>query len=471
LLHRLARAIAISLAVSLLSPAFALAFHGPSEQLVVIPKSQVNPDTIQVPAAVLFQTLSVDFFPKDDGTIFVNTGDIPAMWLRDSSAQTKPYVRFISQLPNVAPIVRAVIERNAKNVLTDSYANAFTAGYKVWEEKWEVDSLAYPVTLAYTYWRRTGDRALFTPRLHWALQHSVTTLVCEQHHAVCSRYRSKYLMSGRGADFAYTGMIWSAFRPSDDPVKYAYNVPQNMFAVVALREVAELAMQGYHDTALAAQAAKLANDVDDGINRYGRVYNATFGWMYAYEVDGRGHALFMDDANVPNLISATYFGYAPAAGDPFYTNTRRFALSKANPYYYTGKVASGLGSPHTPTGFVWPLGIATQGITAQSPEETMQSIREVALTMRVGALFHESFDPDDPSRFTRTSFGWADAMFAELIFRSAAGFDADPLPPIPTTGLENPFQQTPVVVQPPQLWMNWGTCVQALTWVLQDESL
>ncbi len=469
MLHRLARAIAISLAVSL-SPAMALAFHGPSLQYVAIPKSRINPDPVQIPAAVLFQTLGADFFLQNDGTIYVQTGDIPAMWLRDSSAQAKPYVRFVAQLPKTGPLIRGVIERNAKNVLTDPYANAFTAGYKIWEEKWEVDSLAYPVTLAYTYWRRTGDRAMFTPRLHWALQHSVATLVCEQHHATCSHYRSRFLMSGRGADFAYTGMIWSAFRPSDDPVRYSYNVPQNMFAVVAMREAADLATQGYSDTNLAAQAAKLANDVDDGIKRYGRVYNVTFGWMYAYEVDGLGHTLFMDDANLPNLISATYYGYA-AADDPFYTNTRRFALSKSNPYFYTGKYAAGLGSPHTPTGYVWPLGIAAQGITGESDAETMTAIRQVASAMRIGALFHESFDPDDPSRFTRTSFGWADAMFAELIFRSAGGFDADPLPPIPDSNLENAIQQTPILVRPPQLWMNWGTCVQAMTWLLQDEHL
>lgn len=467
LLHRRAYALAISLAV-LATPMRSLAANGPTVQFIVIPSSAINPDTLEIPTSQLFQTLSGDFFSEDDGTEYVQTGDIPAMWLRDSSAQTKPYVRFVAQYPRAATVVRAVIERNAKNVLTDPYANAFTAGYKVWEEKWEVDSLAYPITLAYTYWRRTGDRALFTPRLHWAWQHTVSTLACEQHHATCSHYRSRFLMSGRGSDFAYTGMIWSAFRPSDDPVRYSYNVPQNMFCVVALRELTDMALSGYGDAKLATQASRLADEVDNGIQRYGTVYDMDFGWVYAYEVDGLGDRLLMDDANVPNLIGATYYGYA-SPGSPIYANTRRLALSSANPYYYTGKYASGLGSPHTPTGWIWPLGLIARGLTSDSATETMSSIRVVTATTRGEALFHESFDPDDPDRFTRRSFGWAEAAFAELTFRSAAGFDPDPLPPpIAELGYQNEIQRTPLVVAPPQLWLNQDTCFDAFGRLLQE---
>ncbi|HME80907.1 MAG TPA: glycoside hydrolase family 125 protein [Candidatus Eremiobacteraceae bacterium] len=467
LLHRQACALVISLAV-LSSPSRAFGADGPAVQFIIIPSSAINPDTIVIPASNVFQTLTADFFREDDGTEYVQTGDIPAMWLRDSSAQTKPYVRFTAEHPEAAPLVRAVIERNAKNVLTDPYANAFTAGYKVWEEKWEVDSLAYPITLAYTYWRRTGDRALFTQRLHWAWQHTISTLTCEQHHATCSHYRSRYLMSGRGSDFAYTGMIWSAFRPSDDPVRYSYNVPQNMFVVVALRELTEMALSGYGDARLATQASRLADEVDSGIQRYGAVYDMDFGWVYAYEVDGMGHTLLMDDANVPNLIGATYYGYV-APGSQIYANTRRLALSPANPYYYSGKYATGLGSPHTPTGWVWPLGLIVRGVTSDSPADTLSSIRVVTSTMHGEALFHESFDPDNPERFTRTSFGWAEAAFAELIFRSAAGFDPDPLPaPVAELGYQNDIQRTPLVVAPPQLWLNQDTCFNAVTRLLQE---
>ncbi|MBV8223531.1 MAG: glycoside hydrolase family 125 protein, partial [Candidatus Eremiobacteraeota bacterium] len=426
--HRQARTLASALAVLLFSPACALADSDLAARYIVIPASPINPKPVQASTATLFQKLTADFFLQDDGTMYVQTGDIPAMWLRDSSAQTRPYVRFIAQFPKLAQYIRAVIERNAKNVLTDPYANAFTAGYKIWEEKWEVDSLAYPLTLEYTYWRRTGDRSMFTPRLHWAWQHTIATYRCEQHHATCSHYRSRFLMSGRGADFAYTGMIWCAFRPSDDPVRYPYNVPQNMFAVVALRELAEMAQAGYRDTKLSAQAAQIADEVDAGIQRYGVVYDMAPGaWICVYEGDGFGTNLLMDDANIPNLITATYYGYA-VPGSPIYQNTRRFALSPDNPYYYSGKYATGLGSPHTPTGWVWPLGIVGRGLTADTAADTAAAIRTVQGTTQGEELFHESFDPNDLSRFTRTSFGWFEALYAELLFRSACGFDPDPLP-------------------------------------------
>jgi meiotically up-regulated gene 157 (Mug157) protein len=185
--------------------------------------------TVDVDADTLFHTLMSDFFFRDDGTTYVQTGDIPAMWLRDSSTQALPYVRFAPAYPQIAIVARGVIQRNAKNILTSPYANAFTAAYQLWEEKWEVDSLAYPVLLASVYWRATQDRSIYTLRLHWAYAHIVQTYECEQQHAVCSGYRSRFLRNhGRGADYAYTGMIWGAFRPSDDAVRYPYNIPQQL---------------------------------------------------------------------------------------------------------------------------------------------------------------------------------------------------------------------------------------------------
>jgi len=197
--------------------------------------SGATPTVLRVDADTLFHTVASDFFLQDDGEMYVQTGDIPAMWLRDSSAQTYPYVRFANEIPSFRPIIRAVIERNARNVLTDPHANAFTAGFKVWEEKWEPDSLGYPVTLTYAYWTRTHDRAIFTPHVRWALEHTLATYECEIHHESCSDYRSRYLPNhGTGAAYAETGMVWGAFRPSDDRVKYPFNIPQNMFASVAL---------------------------------------------------------------------------------------------------------------------------------------------------------------------------------------------------------------------------------------------
>lgn len=466
LLHRVAPALMTALALlatpkpapnppPLPSPTFSISMPGATAQ-IIIPSSSFNPQTILVPVSVVFGTAGGDFFSEDDGTVYVRTGDIPAMWLRDSSAQSKPYVRFAPIFPSLKPVFRGVIERNAKNVLTDAYANAFTAGYKLWEEKWEVDSLAYPVTLAYAYWRRTGDPSIFTKRLHWALNHTVSTYQCEQQHARCSHYSSPFLVNhGRGADFAQTGMIWGAFRPSDDPVRYPYNIPQQMFAVVALRELAELASTGYRDGKLAADAGVLADEINLGIERHGLVYHPRLGLVYAYEVDGLGHALLMDDANIPNLLSAPYYGYVLPTST-VYRNTRRFVLSGANPYWYTGKYSSGLGSPHTPTGWVWPLGLIAEGLTAETPDETASVMQQIRDTNNLSTHMHESFDPDDPDRFTRSEFGWANAQFAELIFRSAAGLDPDPLP-APVAGMPLPVQQTPLVAGFPQTVFNADT--------------
>lgn len=384
------------------------------------------PSVLRIDADTLFHTIDADFFLQDDGGEYVQTGDIPAMWLRDSSAQTYPYVRFVNEIPQFRPLVESVIERNARNVLTDAHANAFTAGYKVWEEKWEPDSLAYPVLLTYAYWMQTHDRSVFTPHLRWALEHTIATYQCEIHHDVCSGYRSRFLSNrGAGASFAETGMIWGAFRPSDDAVKYPFNIPQNMLAVIALDEIGEIAQAGFGDPHMAQGAYALAGSVRAAIERYGVIHDFNHGPMYAYEVDGLGGFELMDDANLPNLVSAPLWQYL-SPEDPVYQNTRAFALSSANPFYYSGRYATGLGSPHTRTGWVWPLGMMAQALTSQNRAEVASLITTITATSGIDGLIHESFDPDDPSRFTRSEFGWANATYAELLFRSVAGIPPQP---------------------------------------------
>ncbi len=375
-------------------------------------------------SATLFHTLFTDFFDESDGTTYVQTGDIPAMWLRDSSAQTIPYLRFEQTFPVLRTKFAGVIERNARNIATDPYANAFMANYHVWERKWEIDSLAAPSILARIYWRSTGDRTIFTPALRRALKIVVDTFRCEQIHATCSPYRYPYRVRTNEAYAAGTGLIWSAFRPSDDPVKYRFNIPQNAAAVVALRAIAEMARYGYGDASVADEATSIANAVQIGIARYGVVWNEQRKvWMYAYEVDGYGRANFMDDANIPNLTTLPYLGWC-STYDPVYLNTRAFALSSANPYYYAGTYASGLGSPHTPANFVWPLGIIGRALTATGSDEVAQSITTLAETDGKDGLIHESFYDGGYWRYTRAEFGWANALYAELLFRTTAGFNA-----------------------------------------------
>ncbi|HEY5339622.1 MAG TPA: glycoside hydrolase family 125 protein, partial [Candidatus Aquilonibacter sp.] len=181
--------------------------------------------------------------------------------------------------------------------LIDPYANAFTAGYRVWEHKWEVDSLTYPMLLTWAYYARTHDRRIFSSRLHDAMRRIVATYACEQRHAECSHYHYPGTPTG---GVPYTGMIWGAFRPSDDSVTYGFNIPQQMGALIALEDLGTLAVIGFNDTQLAAQAAALHVAVAAGIDRYGSVYNFRYGWIYAFEVDGRGRSIEMDDANMPN---------------------------------------------------------------------------------------------------------------------------------------------------------------------------
>jgi meiotically up-regulated gene 157 (Mug157) protein len=374
-----------------------------------------------ISTSALFHTLLTDFFLEDDATTYVQTGDIPVMWLRDSSAQTIPYIRFARAYPILRRRFLGVVERNARNILTDPYANAFTADYRVWERKWEIDSLAWPVVLASIYWRSMHDRQVFSPDLHRALRSVVDTYRCEQRHHACSRYRYSGQVGTKEPYNAVTGLIWSAFRPSDDAVIYRFNIPQNAMAAVALRDVEQLARDGYGDGALADEARGIAARVQRGITLYGRFFNERRGvWMYAYETDGNGNYTLMDDANIPNLTTMPYIDWC-SAFDPTYLATRGFTLSMDNPFYFSGAYAEGLGSPHTPYGFVWPLGIIGRALTATSRIEVATAITTLAETDSEKGLIHESFYPDGYWRYTREEFGWANALGAELFFRSLAG--------------------------------------------------
>jgi meiotically up-regulated gene 157 (Mug157) protein len=215
-------------------------------------------------------------------------------------------------------------------------------------------------------------------------------------------------------------LIWSAFRPSDDPVQYRFNIPQNALAVVALRDIEQLAV-GYGDAQLERDARELAARVETGVLEYGRFFDPTRrAWMYAYETDGNGRYNLMDDANIPNLTTLPYIDWS-SAFDPTYLTTRGFTLSMDNPYYFSGKYATGLGSPHTPHGWVWPLGIIGRALTATSTQEVAEAITTLAETDSESGMIHESFYPDGYWRFTRPEFGWANALYAELLFRSLAG--------------------------------------------------
>lgn len=395
-------------------------------------------------AAKLFRgclgnTLETTVSELDDGTTFVVTGDIPAMWLRDSAAQVEPYLRFAGQDKAIAAMLRGVIRRHALYLAIDPYANAFNVepnghGHHgdltvmnpwVWERKWELDSLCYPVRLLRQYLDATGDTSVFDESVHRMLAAIVATMRTEQ-HPDASPYRFErpgavpsdtLPFEGRGTPAAYTGMVRCGFRPSDDACGYGFLVPANMFAVVILGDVARFADSFYGDTALAREAESLRAEIDRGIDAHAVVQHPEHGPIYAYEVDGLGNHNLMDDANVPSLLSIPYLGYRPAT-DPLYRTTRAFVLSDENPYYYAGSAASGIGSPHTPPGSVWPIALTVQALTATDEAERWHLIELLAGTTAGTGFMHESFDASDPANFTRPWFGWANSLFAELIMRS-----------------------------------------------------
>jgi hypothetical protein len=316
-------------------------------------------------------------------------------------------------------MLRGAIVRQARYIAVDPYANAFTEDYKVAERKFEVDSLLYPVWFSSHYWRVTGDRSIFTGELQRMFAQILVVLRTEQHHDTRSKYRSVALLGGtNGTPVAYTGMIWTGFRPSDDPAQYQYNIPENMLAVVVLRDLTRVERDVYHDNAMAMEAWGLSVQVENAIERYGTAFVPGYGRIYAYEVDGFGHANLMDDANVPSLLSIPYFGYVPAT-NLTYENTRAFILSPKNPYFYSGKYAQGIGSPHTPRGYVWPLALVVQALTSTNAAETNRVLGYIAQSDTGDHLLHESFYVNNPRHYTRADFAWPNALFAELMRRQA----------------------------------------------------
>jgi meiotically up-regulated gene 157 (Mug157) protein len=350
-----------------------------------------------------------------DGTTYVSTGDIDSEWLRDASAIVRPYIGLSEHDPDVQHTLRGVIARQARYILIDPYANAFSRDYKVTERKFEVDSLLYPIWFAADYYRQTGDRSIFTPTVRAAFQKVLETLRTEQHHNMRSHYTNPQLANdGHGSPVRYTGMVWTAFRPSDDPVRYHYNIPVNMFAVVVMRDLSSIARSVWHDDRMADNAWGMSVEIQRGIEQWGTLDLKPFGRIYAYEVDGRGHANVMDDANVPSLLSIPYFGYLPKTNS-LYQATRRFVLSPRNPYFFSGKYAQGEGSPHTPHGYVWPLALCVQALTATDDAEVARVFGYIAASDIGDDRLHESFNANWPESYTREDFAWPNALYAELV--------------------------------------------------------
>ncbi|WYJ99255.1 hypothetical protein A5821_000332 [Enterococcus sp. 7F3_DIV0205] len=366
---------------------------------------------------------------------FVITGDIPAMWLRDSSAQIKPYLIVANEDETIKKMIRGLVDRQVKCILIDPYANAFNEkdngncyheditqmnGW-IWERKYEVDSLCYPIELAYLLWKKTGETKHFTNDFKKAAEMIIHVFKTEQRHEnspyrferIGERPEDTLSNNGFGEAFGYTGMTWSGFRPSDDSCTYNYLIPANMFAVVILGYLEEILNEFYFDTLQAEKACELKLEIDHGIKKWGIIDH--FGQkVYAYEVDGLGNYLLMDDANVPSLLAAPYLGYC-SIDDPVYQNTRKLVLSDKNPYYYEGSKLKGIGSEHTPKEYVWPIALCIQGLTTNDRFEKAELLNNLVQTDAGTNHMHEGINVHDPNLFTREWFSWANMMFCELL--------------------------------------------------------
>jgi meiotically up-regulated gene 157 (Mug157) protein len=371
---------------------------------------------------------------------FIITGDIDAMWLRDSTAQVWPYMPLIGREEKLKNLISGLINRQVKCVLTDPYANAFykdltresewksdrpSPGPGVHERKWEIDSLCYVVRLSWHYYKLTGDKACFDDNWNKAMKLIVGTLGTEQRKDGTSPYyfirRTTAMIDapvfgGTGRPIRSTGLICSMFRPSDDATMYPYLVPSNIFAVLSLRQLAGIYSTVLNEPQFAAECSAFAEEVDIAIKKYAVSKHPDFGKIYSYEVDGFGNRVFMDDANVPSLMSLAYLG-AHKPEDPIYRNTRRFLLSDSNPYYLRGTAAEGQASPHTGKEKIWPMGIILRAMTSRDSKEITHCLSMLRKTHAGTGFMHEAFHKDNPADFNRKWFAWANTLFGELIIK------------------------------------------------------
>ncbi len=371
---------------------------------------------------------------------YVITGDIDAMWLRDSSAQVWPYLQFMNRDPKLKNLILGLINKQSECINIDPYANAFyndptkkgewftdhtTMTPGIHERKWEIDSLCYPIRLAYHYWKETKDTTPFDDVWVKAQERTLQTFIEQQRKESLGPYRFERT-TARGSDtlqvdgYGYpvnpVGLIVSSFRPSDDCSIFPFLIPSNLFAVTSLRQSAEILRKVKNNATLAGKMEALASEVEAAINKYGIIDHPTHGRVYAFEVDGFGSYLMMDDANVPSLLALPYLG-AVKINDEVYQRTRAYILSDKNPFFFKGKFAEGIGGPHIGRDMIWPMSIIMRAFTSTNDAEIRECVQTLRRTHGDTGFMHESFHKDDPKKFTRKWFAWTNTLFGELMWK------------------------------------------------------
>lgn len=375
---------------------------------------------------------------------FVITGDIDAMWLRDSTAQVWPYLPLIKEDKKLDQLIEGVIRRQTSCIIIDPYANAFNAGPtgshwesdmtdmkpELHERKWEIDSLCYPIRLAYHYWKTSGNTTIFDNDWMEAMKLVVKTFKEQQRFENKGPYSFMRVTEvntdtcpgrGWGNPAKPNGLICSAFRPSDDATTYLYLIPSNYFAVVSLRQLAEIVRKVHGNHTFAGECEALANEVEAALNSFAAADHLNYGKVLAFEIDGFGNRLFMDDANIPSLLSLPYLNALPV-NDPLYQSTRSFILSEDNPWFWKGKAAEGIGGPHVGEYYIWPMAIIMRAMTSDDKSEIANCLTMLKNTHAGTGFMHETFHKDNPEDFTRKWFAWANTLFGELILNIESKF-------------------------------------------------
>ncbi|KAI1352340.1 hypothetical protein F5Y01DRAFT_92813 [Xylaria sp. FL0043] len=384
---------------------------------------------------------------------FIITGDIIAEWLRDSTNQLSPYQALAKKDPKIYQLILGAINTQSEFVIESPYCNAFqpppisnlpiTSNGQddivhpiydpsfVFECKYELDSLAHFLALGNDFNEHTGSKEFLTPRWYQALK-TLLDVLAEQAQPTFNpetgRFRRNHYTFSRVTNIGTetlnlngvgnplndgTGLIRSAFRPSDDATILGFFIPANAQMAMELKRTAKILKDAGKD-GLAQSVSQWSEKITKGIWEHGVVEHRQFGKVFAYEVDGYGSSILMDDANYPSLLALPLMGFVNA-NDETYQNTRRMLLSKSsNPYYLEGKDFHGIGGPHIGLMNAWPMSLLVQARTSDNDEEIRECIDLVLRSSKLG-LIHESVDVIRLSSYTRSWFAWANGVFASTI--------------------------------------------------------
>ncbi|KAK4968670.1 hypothetical protein LTR66_001293 [Elasticomyces elasticus] len=396
---------------------------------------------------------------SDEELTFVITGDINAMWLRDSANQMQSYLPLLtasSSNDSIASLYRGVINLQGRYILTSPFCNSFQPpvesglqpapnpsasedkvrppynNQSVFECKYELDSLAAFLEVSTNYYNATQDTAFFR-KYSWVDAVSAVVDVAESmmtptYAANGSVNVSPYSftrLTDRASETLEnnglgnpvqngTGLIRSAFRPSDDATIFQLFIPANMMFSRYLDSASNIVAAMGDQRDLARRMSELAASLRSAISTFGIVDSGDFGQVYAYEVDGYGSRNIMDDANIPSLLAAPFYGYLDM-NDPIYRNTRTLLLSYKNPYYMRGPVISAVGGPHDGPGYAWPMAAIVRILTSDDDVEITEQLKEIVSSTDGLGLIHESINAFNVSDWTRQWFSWANGLFGQMI--------------------------------------------------------